>query len=177
MGAGRFGGRVGILVLLASAGCAAPTGARLADRGDYVGLRDAMAARQRAGDLSNDEAASIARSVVAEQLRSAPPADAEARIRDVWACAHEIDSALAARMKVHDGAGAQAALARVDARGLGLDDVHRFASDADPGWRAVGARSLVGEGDRDARLRAIVDPESARAPAGPARRARRGRPA
>ncbi|MGH7437316.1 MAG: HEAT repeat domain-containing protein [Polyangiaceae bacterium] len=172
MGAGRFGGRVGVrtlglaglaclggLVLLASAGgCAASTGARLADRGDYIGLRDAMAARQRAGDLSNDEAASIARSVVAEQIRSAPAADAEARIRDVWACAHEVDSALAARMKVHDGAGAQAALARVDARGLGLDDVHRFASDADPEWRSVGARSLVGDGDRDARLRAIVDP-------------------
>lgn len=171
MGVGRCGGLgiVRVLVLgivglcgLAGAsgvaGCAAPTGARLADRGDYAGLRDAMAARQRAGNLSNDEAASIARSVVAEQLRSTPPGEAEARIRDTWACAHEVDSALAARMRVHDGPGAQAALARVDARRLGLDDVRKFAGDPDPAWRAVGVRSLVEGDDRDARAKAMVDP-------------------
>jgi HEAT repeat protein len=173
MGVGRFRGLgaflsrrlalgfvsvAGLAVASGAAGCAASAGARLADRGDYAGLRDAMATRQRAGDLSNDEAASIARSVVAEQLRSTPPREAEARIREVWACAHEVDSALAARMKVHDGGGAHAALARVDARGLGPGDVRRFATDADPEWRAVGARSLVEDEDRGARATAMVDP-------------------
>jgi hypothetical protein len=156
---GAWVGAVGVLVAgVAVAACAGPAAARMADRGDYAGLRNALAVRQKAGDLSNDEAASIAKSVVAAELRSAPPPDAAARVRDVWACARDVDSALAARMAVHDDGGAQAALARLDARNLGPGDVRRFSADEDPRWRAVGARSLVGDEDRAARLRALVDP-------------------
>jgi HEAT repeat protein len=151
----RFGWVAALCV--SGAGCAAPAAVRMADRGDYASLRAALAARQRAGDLSNDEAASIARSVVTEGLRSAPPPDAVSRVRDVWACARDVDSALASRMAVHDDGGAQAALARVDARSLGPGDVRKFRSDDQAPWRAVGARSLVEDDDRDARLKALVD--------------------
>ncbi len=90
-------------------------------------------------------------------LRSAPPAEATVRVRDALACAHELDDALAARMRVHDAAGADAALARIAGRGLSLGDARAFADDTDPHWRAVGARALVRTKDRDARLQALVD--------------------
>ena len=60
-------------------------------------------------------------------------------------------------MRVHDAAGADAALARIAGRGLSLGDARAFADDTDPRWRAVGARALVRPKDRDARLRALVD--------------------
>ncbi len=154
-----FGGVLGAVVVLgaALAGCASPPAARMAERGDYAALRDALAARQRAGNLSNDEAATIAASVVAQELRTPSP-DAVERVRDLGACARQVDSALASRMAVHDDGGAQAALARLDARSLGPGDVRRFRKDDAPPWRAVGARSLVEDDDRDARLAALVDP-------------------
>jgi SWI/SNF-related matrix-associated actin-dependent regulator 1 of chromatin subfamily A len=75
----------------------------------------------------------------------------------VLACAHEFDDALADRMRVHDVAGADAALARIAGRGLSLADARDFASDPDSRWRAVGVRALVRPDDRDARMRALVD--------------------
>jgi hypothetical protein len=138
--------------------CASTPAARMAERGDHAALRDAIVAREKAGNLSNGEAASLARLVAEHELRSAPPAEAAERVREVRACAHELDAALGARMGIHDEAGALAALARVDAGGLGLDDVRNLVADDDPRWRAVGTRSLVLGGDRDARLRALLDP-------------------
>jgi hypothetical protein len=63
------------------------------------------------------------------------------------------------RMLVHDAAGAQAALARIDGGGMRVDDARAFANDPDSAWRAVGARSLVRREDGEARLRALVDSE------------------
>ncbi len=130
---------------------------RAAQQGDRAALHDAIATRENAGTLSSGDAAALAREVASVDLRSAPPAEASARIRDALACAHELDDALARRMRVHDAAGADAALARISGRGLSLGDARDFAGDADPRWRAVGVRALVRTEDRDARLRALVD--------------------
>jgi hypothetical protein len=137
--------------------CAASPEMRAAGRGDQAALRGAIAARERSGTLSSGDAASIAKEVAGRELRSAPPAEATDRIRDVLACAHELDDALADRMRVHDAAGADAALARIAGRGLSLGAARAFAGDADPRWRAVGVRALVRPEDREARLRALVD--------------------
>jgi HEAT repeat protein len=137
--------------------CAASPAMRAAERGDHAALHDAIATRGSAGTLSNGDAASLAREVAGRELRSTPPAEAPDRVRDALACAHEFDDALADRMRVHDAAGADAALARIAGRGLGLGDARVFADDADPRWRAVGARALVRPKDREARLRALVD--------------------
>jgi hypothetical protein len=126
--------------------------------GDRAALASDVSARERRGDLSNAEATSLARAVAEHDLRAATPADAVDRIHDAWPCAHELDDALSTRMEVHDKAGALAALARVDARGLDLGDAREYAGDPDPDWRAVGARALVRPEDRDERLRALVDP-------------------
>ncbi len=145
-------------ILIASvAACAPPPAMRAAESGDRAALRAAIVARQSAGSLSNREAASIAKEVAGRDLLSAPPAEASDRVRDALPCAHELDDALAGRMRVHDTAGADAALARIAGRGLSLSDARLFAQDPDPRWRAVGARALVRPVDRDARLRALVD--------------------
>jgi HEAT repeat protein len=116
-------------------------------------------ARERAGTLSNGEAASRARAVAEREVRAAAGAEALERVRDAGPCARELDAAFAARMRVHDEAGAEAALARIAGRELGLDDARRYLADPDPHWRAVGARALVRLEDHEARLRALVDPE------------------
>jgi hypothetical protein len=130
---------------------------RAAKVGDQAGLRDAIAAGERGGTLSNGEAASLAREVADRELRSARAAEASDRIRDALACAREFDDALADRMRVHDAAGADAALARIAGRRLSLGEARAFVGDPDPRWRAVGIRALVRAEDRALRLRALVD--------------------
>jgi HEAT repeat protein len=139
--------------------CSASPAMRAAERGDRPALSAALSARQARGDLSNGEAVSLAMAVADRELRTAPAQDAGDRIRDAGPCAHELDDALASRMKTHDAAGATAALARVEGRGLDVDDLRDFAGDPDPRWRALGARALVRPEDRPARIRALVDPD------------------
>ncbi|MGH7272478.1 MAG: hypothetical protein ACREJ3_18780 [Polyangiaceae bacterium] len=91
-------------------------------------------------------------------ILSASPSVAVALVREVLPCAHELDDVLADRMQIHDAAGASAALARIDASGMSPEDARRFLGDADDDWRAVGARGLVRPEDREARLRALIDP-------------------
>jgi hypothetical protein len=139
------------------AGCASSPAMRAAQRGDRAALRDSIASRESAGTLSNGDAASIAREVAGRELRSAPPAEASARVRDALACARELDDALSDRMRVHDAAGADAALARIAGRGLSLGAARAFVTDTDSRWRAVGVRALVRSEDGVARRRALLD--------------------
>jgi HEAT repeat protein len=143
-----------VLVALLTA-CGSSPAMRAAERGDRVALGVA------AHDLTNHQVASLALVVADRELRAAPAPEAAARIRDAWACAHELDGALAERMKVHDEAGAAAALARLDGQGLSLEDARTYVGDADARWRAVGVRSLVRSGDRPARVQALLDPDPA----------------
>jgi hypothetical protein len=145
------------LLLACATACGSSPAMNAAEAGDRATLRQTIAAREARGSLSNGEAASLARAVAAHDLKTASPADAAARVADLLACARELDGALSDRMALHDAAGAAAALARIDARGLDLGDARRFATDLDPGWRAVGARALVRDTDRRARLAALVD--------------------
>jgi HEAT repeat protein len=130
---------------------------RMAEQGDRTGLSRSLAARQTAGNLSNSEAASLGKVVAEQLLRSATPAEALAYVRDVRPCARELDGALQARMSAHDAAGALAALARLEAGVLDVEDVRGLLTDADPDWRALGTRSLVRQADRAARQRALLD--------------------
>jgi hypothetical protein len=151
----RFGGTLLGAALVA---CGATPATRLAARGDHAALRDVLAARQKAGDLSSAEAASLAKTVAERELGAAGPLEAAERVREVRACARELDGALAARMAVHDEAGAAAALARLDAHRLSPGDVRDLVADDAPYWRAVGVRALVASGDQAARQRALLDP-------------------
>ncbi|HEX3771634.1 MAG TPA: HEAT repeat domain-containing protein [Polyangiaceae bacterium] len=142
---------------LGGGGCGGAPGLHAAEAGDRASLHDTIAAHETKGDLSNGAAADLAAAVASHELREASAADAPGRIRDALPCAHELDAPLADRMRVHDAAGADAALARIDGRGLSLADARAYASDPDAAWRAVGARGLVRAGDREGRLRSLAD--------------------
>ena len=132
---------------------------RAAERGDRPALYDAIAAREASRRMSNHDASCLAKAVAEHEIGVAAGTEAVDRIGDARTCAHELDGALAARMRLHDAAGAAAALARMESGGLDLSDVRMYAADPQPEWRAVAARSLVRPQDREARLRALLDPD------------------
>jgi HEAT repeat protein len=132
---------------------------RAATLGQRRALSEAIAERETTGNLSTKQAASLAEAVAERELRTAAPAEAILRVREARPCAHELDGILAFRMQTHDAAGAEAALARIDGRGLDLADARAFVADGDSHWRAVGIRGLVRPEDRPSRLRALVDPD------------------
>jgi hypothetical protein len=153
--------RTWALALLMSAvvACAPSPAMRAAERGDRVTLREVLERREKSGRVSNDEAASLATTVVARDLRAASGPDAVLRVREVRPCARELDDVLAERARVHDAAGAQAALARIESGRMDLGDARETLGAADPEWRAVAARALVRPEDRHARAKALLDPE------------------
>jgi hypothetical protein len=149
---------LGLALLLVPA-CASSPAMHAADSGDRTALGSAVAEREKRGDLSNGEAASLARTVASRDLRAAKGADALALVEDVRSCARELSAPLEDRMATHDEAGAAAALELLDADELSQDDARAFATDPRPEWRAVGARALVRSEDRNLRLKALLDPD------------------
>ena len=141
-----------------SASCASPA-MKAAEHGDRAALLVAISAGHRRGSLSNRESAAIARAVAEQELRTGPPTEALSRVREARPCAYELDDALADRMRTHDAIGAEAALARIEGRGLSPEDARIFATDPDASWHAVGARALVRPEDRANRLLALLDPD------------------
>jgi hypothetical protein len=132
---------------------------RAAENGDSARLRTEIAGKHEQGKLSNAEAACLARAVATRELVSAKDeAAAMSRVRESRACAAELDDALEERMKKHDGAGAEAALARLEDGKLSDGSARDFLSDADDRWRAVGTRTLHRDDDRKRRQAAILDP-------------------
>jgi len=127
--------------------CVSSPAMHAAESGDRLALKSEVERREKAASLSNRE------------VRVATGPDALERVRDAWSCAHELDGALAERMRTHDEAGAQAALARVDGRGLEVDELRQYLDDTSPRWRAAGTRALVRLEDHAARMRALLDPD------------------
>lgn len=139
--------------------CASSAAVRAVERGDRVALAEAIAARERKGDLSNRDAARLAKTVAEHELRESTGAEAVDRVRDSSPCARELDGALADRMALRDAAGAHAALARIEGGGLAAGRVGALSSGDDPEWRAVLARGFVRAGDQEARRQALLDPD------------------
>lgn len=153
--------RFNVLVAVVSLGavsCGSPA-YRAAERGDSARLRKEIAARHERGKVSNGEAACLALAVATRELVTADSeAAALSRVRESRACAAELDDALEERMKKRDGAGAEAALARLEDGRLDDGAAREFLADADDRWRAVGVRTLHRDEDRARRQAALVDP-------------------
>jgi len=149
-----------VLALGVALGACASSGAmRAASHGDFASLKNDVAARERAGTLGNHEAAQIARAVAEWEIANAPKDEQVARVRDVRSCAREVEGALGDRARTHDAAGAESALALVEAGAWSAGSARDSVADKDDAWRAVGARGLVREGDDAvARAHAFVDP-------------------
>lgn len=145
-------------VVLSAAACGSPA-FRAAERGDRAKLRAEIEDKHQRGKLSNLEAANLARVVASRELTSAKDdAMASARIREAQGCAADLDEALEERMKTHDGAGAEAALLRVEDGKLGDGDARDYLADGDDRWRAVATRTLHRDDDRKRRQAAVLDP-------------------
>jgi hypothetical protein len=150
-----------LVAVVAAAGCAASPAMRAAENGDFAALRAEVARRAQKGDLDNGDAADLAKAVASREIETATKAaDAEARVGDAASCARELDSALERRMQTKDDGGAAAALARYETGELDEGDARDHARDADPAWRAVGARGLVRVQDRAPRAIALRDPDA-----------------
>ena len=121
-------------------------------------LRAELGAREKAGDLSNGEAAKVARVVAEREIRGAKGEDAKKRVREARACTGELDGVLEERTKTHDEAGAEAAMALYDDGRLGKSTARDWVTDPDDAWRAVGMRTLVRDEDAGARRKAFTDP-------------------
>ncbi len=132
---------------------------RAAERGDLVKLRSVLAPKHQRGELSNGDAACLARAIASRELATAKDeATATARVREVRGCAVELDDALEERMKTHDGAGAEIAIIRLEDRRLADGEARDYLADTDDRWRAVGTRTLHRDGDRRRRQEALLDP-------------------
>jgi hypothetical protein len=146
------------LVLAALTACG-NSALRAAEAGDVAKLRAEIGDRHARGKLTNDEAAELARAVAEREISTAKDdVSAMLRLREARACSEELDDALAVRMKTHDGAGAEAALARLEEGKLDDGDARAYLDDADDRWRAVGARTLHRDGDRERRQKSFLDP-------------------
>lgn len=151
-------GVLGFAAVVATAGCGS-SAYRAAERGDSARLRTEIAGKHVQGKVSNGEAACLARAVATREVVTAKDdAEASSRIRESRACAAELDDALEERMKKHDGAGAEAALARLEDGRLSEGSARDFLGDGDDRWRAVGTRTLHRDDDRQRRQQAILDP-------------------
>ena len=132
---------------------------RAAEQGDAAKLRAEIAQKHEKGKLSNDEAADLARAVAEREIATAKDETTSlARLRETRGCAAELDDALEERMKKRDGAGAEAALSRLEDGKLSDGTARAWLDDADDRWRAVGVRTLHRDEDRKRRQAAILDP-------------------
>lgn len=152
-----------VLLVAASAGCAASPVVRAASEGKLAGLRDSVAAEVKSGKMSGSEATDLARALAKREIEQAAGEEGARRLRELASCARQLGRALDQRADKRDAIGAAAQLLRIDA---GLDDADDFVawSRVDPGspeaaWRAVGARSLVWPSRGTLRRRFFADPD------------------
>jgi hypothetical protein len=150
-----------IAVVATAGGCASSPALHAAEGGDFASLQREVAGKEKLGKLSNGDAADLARAVGAWEVAKGPPNEQLARVRELRACVREMDEAFARRMRTADAAGAEAALARVEAGAMSEKDARAHGADVDDGWRAVGARGLVREEDDASRQKAYTDPAPA----------------
>ncbi|HEY1955166.1 MAG TPA: hypothetical protein VGH28_06125 [Polyangiaceae bacterium] len=142
-------------VCAALAGCAASPAVSAARRGDNAAVARAIEPELRAGRLGNDDAAAIARAVAEHAISGG---DAQERVRELRTCASALASELEDRMKTHDAAGAEAAMALYEIDELSAGAAREWLRDPSDDWRAVGTRGLVREEDAAARQKALLDP-------------------
>jgi len=155
--------RVGLAAALVfpGVGCASTPvrdALRAARTGDRAALAPAIAAADARGRLTLGEASDLARAVVRREIESASDVVyAVARIRDVRACAFQVDDVLEARMGVEDAAGGEAAFERAETGAFGGTAARRHATSSDDRWRAAAMWARTRDDDHDARARGLTD--------------------
>src|SRR6202161_514802 len=113
---------IGVVIFLSLAACASTPGLGAAERGDYAELKSDLKSPYDRGQLTNDDAAKIAKAVASHEIAKAAGNAGQARVRELAACAHELDDPLSDRMKTRDAIGAEAAQDRLDSGELSPSD-------------------------------------------------------
>jgi hypothetical protein len=147
-----------LTVFLCACGSSSVREAALND--DLPGLQRAIRDAQERRELDESTAKGLAQAVIERELASARGDARVERVREVRACIGSVEAALDELSEQREAGGGAALLAlleagRVDADGL----VELYAADADPDWRAVGARAAVGAEHSALRQRLLLDPD------------------
>jgi hypothetical protein len=147
-----------LALALALSACATSPAMHAAETGDYATIRTEIGARQKAGNLSNSEARSIAIKLIIHEIEVAKGDDAIKRIEEARACTPDFGGVLEKRMETHDPVGAEAARILYEDGKLQGSEARAFLDDADDRWRAVGTGALVRDIDGPRRRQAMADP-------------------
>ncbi len=148
-----------LFAAVAAASCAGPSALRPAKSGDIAALRSALDSDIRAGRLSRQDVADIAQELASHEVEAAQGPAAIQRMQQVQMCARQLEAALEDRAKGSDPAAPDAAMDLLMAKRADPDTWRTRASDVDPGWRAVGVRSLITKVDGNGRRAAMLDPD------------------
>lgn len=146
-----------ILVALAplATGCAS-SAVRHAERGDIPALRAEIDRQHRVGALTNGEARDIAKALLERDVSGLVDGRDDAKVRELRACAQDLDSALEKRENKHDGLGAEIARVRVEEGLFEPSDTRRYRDDPSPAYRAIAQRGLTAADDAEARIQALL---------------------
>jgi HEAT repeat protein len=148
------------VVLAASlAACAGPSALRPARSGDIAALKAALERDLREGRLTRSDVANIAQELAAHEVSSARANDAIQRVQQVRACARHLEDALLERTRGSDAAASDAARILEDEHMVDFGKWRSHAADPDPGWRAVGVRTLADADSGKPRRAALLDPD------------------
>lgn len=151
--------RVSALVLfaLATSGCASGS-VRAAKEGDYKGLGGRLQERIDDGSLSRREVGDIARAIAEREIETAQGKEGVARVRELRACARDLEGALEARAKHGDDVAIEAAWTRALYGDLSASDARDYEQVSEPRLRAIAALGWVRDDDGPARRKAMQDP-------------------
>lgn len=141
-------------LFLATTGCASSGLVSAAEKGDLASLKQRIEAAKRAGKLDGGEVRDAAKETA---VRSVKQADKGSDVDDVRMCVRDLETPLLERTKKHDEAGARAAYLLLDEDRASTSRWSSQTADADPAWRAVGARTLVSTKDGKARRELFLD--------------------
>jgi hypothetical protein len=111
-------------------------------------MRAAIAAQRSAGKLDRADARKLAKATLDRELEHGPLADRPVRIDEARACVGPASEALQSLSRGSDDIAAAATLALIEDRAADEDSgdrLRRYRSSPNALWRAVAARSAVGE--------------------------------
>ncbi len=152
---------VASLASLGSVGCASSGAVKPAREGRFPEARAAVNSEIQAGTMGPRAAALVARAIVKGEVERAQGDEGLARLRELSACAKQVDDALSSRSKKRDYLGAMSAILLIDA---GVESPRGWSSWLDTPldapeapFRALGARSLRSGGDGDQRRKLFLD--------------------
>ncbi|MCS6900027.1 MAG: hypothetical protein RMJ98_10105, partial [Myxococcales bacterium] len=103
-------------IVMLNLACTSSAAVKAAEKGDYAALQRHLAEGLKARPLDGGEVRAIAGAVVRRELKTAEGDESKARVRELRACAAQVQDLLEERAAKDDEAAALAALTLLDER-------------------------------------------------------------